>query len=67
MQEPKRHKITVLGAGAWGTAVAIALASRHDVLLWGRNAAQMAATEAARENTEYLRGFALPPPTSRRC
>jgi glycerol-3-phosphate dehydrogenase (NAD(P)+) len=61
MQDPKRHKITVLGAGAWGTAVAIALASRHDVLLWGRNAAQMAATEAARENTEYLRGFALPP------
>jgi glycerol-3-phosphate dehydrogenase (NAD(P)+) len=61
MQDPKRHKITVLGAGAWGTAVAIALASRHDVLLWGRNGAQMAATEAARENTEYLPGFPLPP------
>jgi glycerol-3-phosphate dehydrogenase (NAD(P)+) len=60
MQESKRHKITVLGAGAWGTAVAIALAARHDVLLWGRNAAQMAATEAARENTEYLPGHPLP-------
>ena len=55
-----RFKITVLGAGAWGSAVAIALAARHDVLLWGRNAAAMTATEAARENTAYLPGFALP-------
>ncbi|GAB3417535.1 NAD(P)-dependent glycerol-3-phosphate dehydrogenase [Massilia agilis] len=61
MHEPKRHKITVLGAGAWGTAVAIALASRHDVLLWGRNPAQMATLEAARENTDYLAGYPLPP------
>jgi glycerol-3-phosphate dehydrogenase (NAD(P)+) len=53
-------KITVLGAGAWGSAVAIALAARHDVLLWGRNAEAMAATEAARENTAYLPGFPLP-------
>jgi glycerol-3-phosphate dehydrogenase (NAD(P)+) len=61
MLEPKpRNKITVLGAGAWGTAVAIALAARHDVLIWGRNAAAMRATEAARENTEYLPGFPLP-------
>jgi glycerol-3-phosphate dehydrogenase (NAD(P)+) len=55
-----RQKITVLGAGAWGTAVAIALAARHDVLLWGRNTPAMRALEAARENTEYLPGFALP-------
>jgi glycerol-3-phosphate dehydrogenase (NAD(P)+) len=61
MTEPKpRHKITVLGAGAWGTAVAIALAARHDVLLWGRNEQSMRATEAARENIEYLPGFPLP-------
>ncbi len=53
-------KITVLGAGAWGTAVAVALAARHDVLLWGRNPEQMAATAAARENREYLPGFPLP-------
>jgi glycerol-3-phosphate dehydrogenase (NAD(P)+) len=56
----QRQPITVLGAGAWGTAVAIALAARHDVLLWGRNPEQMAATEAARENTSYLRGCPLP-------
>lgn len=53
-------KITVLGAGAWGSAVAIALAARHDVVLWGRNADVMAATEAARENQAYLPGCPLP-------
>jgi glycerol-3-phosphate dehydrogenase (NAD(P)+) len=61
MLDPKpTHKITVLGAGAWGTAVAIALAARHDVLLWGRNGAAMQAIDAARANTAYLPGFALP-------
>jgi glycerol-3-phosphate dehydrogenase (NAD(P)+) len=62
MHEAKQPQpITVLGAGAWGTAVAIALAARHDVLLWGRNPAQMAATEAARDNVAYLPGHPLPP------
>lgn len=61
MQELKTpSKITVLGAGAWGTAVAIALAARHDVLLWGRNPEQMAETERARENLHYLPGHPLP-------
>lgn len=54
-------KITVLGAGAWGTAVAIALAARHEVLLWGRNAAAMQEMSAQHENHGYLPGFALPP------
>ena len=62
MHETKQSQpITVLGAGAWGTAVAIALAARHDVLLWGRNPEQMAATEAARDNLAYLPGHPLPP------
>jgi glycerol-3-phosphate dehydrogenase (NAD(P)+) len=61
MQElTNMNKITVLGAGAWGTAVAIAVAGRNDVLLWGRNPEQMAATDAARENTTYLPGQPLP-------
>lgn len=60
MSLPKR-RITVLGAGAWGTAVALALAARHDVLIWGRDSAAMAAMDGARENTHYLPGFALPP------
>lgn len=61
MHEAKQaQNITILGAGAWGTAVAIALAARHEVLLWGRNPEQMAETAAARENLAYLRGFPLP-------
>jgi glycerol-3-phosphate dehydrogenase (NAD(P)+) len=61
MHEAKQPQpITVLGAGAWGTAVAIALAARHDVLLWGRKPAQMGATAAARENLAYLPGYPLP-------
>ena len=52
--------ITILGAGAWGTALAIALASRQNVLLWGRNAAAMREAELRRENLAYLPGFALP-------
>lgn len=53
------RKVSVLGAGAWGTAVAMALAQRHDVLLWGRNAAALQAMAAARENT-YLPGYPFP-------
>ncbi|UTY56869.1 NAD(P)H-dependent glycerol-3-phosphate dehydrogenase [Massilia sp. erpn] len=55
-----RRKVAVLGAGAWGTAVAIAVAARHNVLLWGRNGAAMQAMAAARENSAYLPGFPLP-------
>ena len=57
----KNRNISVLGAGAWGTAVAIAVAARHDVLLWGRNAAAMAEMAAARDNTHYLKGYPFPP------
>jgi glycerol-3-phosphate dehydrogenase (NAD(P)+) len=52
--------IGIFGAGAWGTAMAIALAERHDVLLWGRDESAMAAAAAARENAAYLPGIALP-------
>ena len=57
---PGVRKVSVLGAGAWGTAVAIALAQRHDVLLWGRNGAALQAMGAARENTDYLPGHPFP-------
>lgn len=55
-------KITVLGAGAWGTALAIAASRRggHDVALWARNALQAQAMQAARENARYLAGITLP-------
>ncbi|HWT72402.1 MAG TPA: NAD(P)H-dependent glycerol-3-phosphate dehydrogenase, partial [Oxalicibacterium sp.] len=52
--------ITILGAGAWGTALAKSLAERHKVLLWGRDAAAMQELAQQRENRHYLPGFALP-------
>jgi glycerol-3-phosphate dehydrogenase (NAD(P)+) len=55
------RRISVLGAGAWGTAVAMALAQRHDVLLWGRNSAAMHEMAAARDNLHYLPGHPFPP------
>jgi len=53
-------KILVIGAGAWGTALAVSSASRHQVTLWARNAAQLAGLQAARANARYLPGIALP-------
>ena len=53
--------ILVLGAGAWGTALAIGAGKRHRVTLWARDAAQAAALAARRENRTYLPGFQLPP------
>jgi glycerol-3-phosphate dehydrogenase (NAD(P)+) len=53
-------KITILGAGAWGTALAIPLARKHEVVLWGRNAQAMEEAAQRRENRLYLPGFALP-------
>ena len=47
-------RIAVLGAGAWGTALAIAFAARHQVSLWARDAARVAEMSNSRENTRYL-------------
>jgi len=53
-------KISVLGAGAWGTALAVQASARHAVCLWGRDAAQMAQLQAVRCNERYLPGITLP-------
>lgn len=53
-------KVAVLGAGAWGTAVAISLAQRHSVALWARNPAQCASMAGARSNERYLKGHHFP-------
>jgi glycerol-3-phosphate dehydrogenase (NAD(P)+) len=65
-------KIVVIGAGAWGTALAVSACGvnagklsggnslGHEVTLWARNAAQIAAMQASRENQRYLPGIALP-------
>lgn len=55
-------KIAVLGAGAWGTAIAASLSSRHELVLWGRDPGQCAAIAAARRNERYLPEVTLPAP-----
>jgi glycerol-3-phosphate dehydrogenase (NAD(P)+) len=53
-------KLSVLGAGAWGTALAANWAPHLDVTLWGRNAAELDAMRDARVNARYLPGCPLP-------
>lgn len=53
-------KIIVLGAGAWGTALAVCAAPRHAVTLWARDAAQASALHSSRINARYLPGTLLP-------
>lgn len=55
-------KTAVLGAGAWGTALATMLAgSGRETVLWARNPEQVDRMRAARENTDYLPGIPLSP------
>jgi glycerol-3-phosphate dehydrogenase (NAD(P)+) len=53
-------RIAVLGAGAWGTALAAVLSTRHAVTLWARDAAQAEAIARARRNRKYLPEIELP-------
>ena len=53
--------VTVLGAGAWGTALAVHAAATHATRLWARDATQAAQMRSLRRNTRYLPEIALPP------
>ena len=53
-------RLAVLGAGAWGTALALSFASRHQVVLWTWQAEHAAAMQSANENTQFLKGFRFP-------
>ena len=53
-------RVAVLGAGAWGTSIASALAARHEVTLWVRDPAQAQSLARTRHNERYLPGFAVP-------
>ncbi|VAX08350.1 Glycerol-3-phosphate dehydrogenase [NAD(P)+] [hydrothermal vent metagenome] len=55
------HRISVLGAGSWGTALAMLLASNgHAVQLWTHRAARADEMLQAGENRAYLPGLAFP-------
>ena len=57
----RRCDIVVLGAGSWGTALAILLARNgHRTLLWGRNEASLCAIARHRGNEKYLPGQRFP-------
>ena len=52
--------ISILGAGAWGTALAIAVSRQHQVMLWGRDSNHMHHMQTQRENTKRLPAMRLP-------
>jgi glycerol-3-phosphate dehydrogenase (NAD(P)+) len=53
--------LAVLGAGAWGTALAVSTAARHPTWLWARDPAQAALLRSQRCNVRYLPDVVLPP------
>ncbi len=53
-------RIAVLGSGAWGTALAISFAARHEVTLWARDEVQATAMRDTHRNQRYLPDTQLP-------
>ena len=53
-------RVAVLGAGAWGTAIASVLAARLEVTLWARDPAQADAMARTRRNARYLPNVEIP-------
>ena len=54
--------VAVLGAGSFGTTLAIHLADTgHDARLWGRDSSEMERLRTTRENAKFLAGIPLPP------
>ena len=59
-----KERVAILGAGSWGTALAIELGrSGHDVLLWGRDPAVAERIAADRHHPRRLTEFPIPPET----
>ncbi|TDE64170.1 MAG: glycerol-3-phosphate dehydrogenase, partial [Candidatus Scalindua sp. AMX11] len=60
-KETESRKISVLGTGGWGTALAILLHEKgHRVTLWGATPDYVDLLRQKRENSKYLKGFTIP-------
>lgn len=56
------NKVAVLGAGSWGTALAISLSKNiNHINLWGRPEDDIESMQKSRENKNYLPGVTIPP------
>ncbi len=65
MNRDAAHQAAVLGAGSWGTALAVHLGqSGHHVRLWGRDRQLVDQMAASRVNQMYLPGVPLPAPVA---
>ena len=53
-------RLAILGAGAWGTALGVALAADHTISLWARDADQCRKLATGRSNERYLPNVAIP-------
>ena len=64
MKTVKKHrmnKVAVIGAGSWGTSLALLLAEKSlKVSLWGHRSDHVKALRHDRENRAYLPGFPIP-------
>ncbi|MCK5242305.1 NAD(P)H-dependent glycerol-3-phosphate dehydrogenase [bacterium] len=61
MQAQTQNPIAVIGAGAWGTALAVLLAQKgHAIRLWEYNAEYAKVLETTRQNPKFLPGLSIP-------
>lgn len=55
------NRITIIGAGSWGTALGVLWSGAHkQIILWGNNSERIADVARRQENTRYLPGVRLP-------